>query len=145
MWYCEETERAVLAAMFVRPVLFDNIGLNADDYYFEGHRLIHKAIAVLRKHGKKVDYLTVKAVLSKWKKLEIVGGVSYISTLDVYLPDLSAVNQYARIVKEYSVRRKFMSLCMKMYQAANDGDRKLSSVLLSSTKAVSALYKELEG
>ena len=52
-----------------------------------------------------------QAALEQQKKLEVVGGVAYLASLDLELPDLGRLENYVEIVKERSVRRRLIEAC----------------------------------
>ena len=103
----EESERAVLAAALLDPRLLPAVSarLTVDDFYHQRHRLIYQAMLDLQEEQVAPDVRTLQAALEQAAKLEEAGGLAYLATLDVDLPDLGRIETYIEIVKERAVRR----------------------------------------
>lgn len=80
--------------------------LIADDFYDVRHRLIYEACMKLSHHNKAVDSAMVVDVLGD--KVDLAGGVSYISSLGDMIPSYRHVDEYAGVVKDLAERRFIM-------------------------------------
>lgn len=105
--YSEEAERAVLGALLLEPLRIAQVRarLELRDWYLERHRRLYQAILHLTDAGSTPDLLTLRAHLEQAGSLDAVGGLAYLATLDLDLPDLGRLDEYAEVVKERSVRR----------------------------------------
>ena len=105
--YSEEAERAVLGALLLEPLRIAQVRarLEPRDLYLERHRRLYQAILHLADAGSTPDLLTLQAHLEQAGGLEVVGGLAYLATLDLDLPDLGRLDEYADVIKERSVRR----------------------------------------
>lgn len=105
--YSEEAERAVLGALLLEPLRIAQVRarLEPRDLYLERHRRLYQAILHLADAGSTPDLLTLQAHLAQAGGLEAVGGLAYLATLDLDLPDLGRLDEYADVIKERSVRR----------------------------------------
>jgi len=121
--HSDESERAVLAAAFLDPVLFEEATgeLDPDDFYSERHRLIFRTDHDLLGDGHTPDILTMQAKLEQQDKLDAVGGVAYLASLDLDLPDLDRLGTYVGIIRDRSTRRRVVELCEKTRRRALDG------------------------
>src|SRR5262245_41208741 len=105
----EESERAVLAAVLLDPsrhLPATSGRLRPTDFYLERHQRLYQAMLDLQDDKVEIDIRTLQAHLEQKKQLQEVGGLAYIATLEVDLPDLGRVDQYVEIVKERSLRRR---------------------------------------
>lgn len=104
-------EGAILAAVLTTAGVFDRIvgeGIAAADFYDPRHRVVFSAIEDM--HGAGVDPLTLCAKLREQGELDKVGGVAFVSgLLDAPVPDIARVEQYARLVKDCSNRRRYLT------------------------------------
>lgn len=119
----EGAERAVLAAILVDQERFLPLVLGKatpDEFYFERHRVLLRAFAALQDSGKGVDTLTVRSYLEERGELELAGGVAYIATLDLDLPDLSRVETYLGIVRDRHIRRRLAQALQEGYTSATE-------------------------
>ena len=101
-------EMSLLGALLIDDETLVDIAdqVKADDFYDRRHQAIFKAIMKLYQKNTRVDLLTVSSELSKTHQLDQAGGRSYLSDLTNTIPSASHAVDYARIVREASVRRK---------------------------------------
>lgn len=103
-----ETERAVLAAVMLRPTVLEDVGLVADDFREPRHRVLWRAMRAVARRGEPIDVRTLQAELEQGGELESVGGVAYLAALDLDLPDLGPVATYGRIARELAAKRRLI-------------------------------------
>ena len=117
--HSEEAERAALACALLSPDLVPLIAGALDDpedFHLHRHRVIWRAMLKLHGEGVAIDLRTVQAHADG-----DFGGVAYLAGLDMDLPDLSAWESYAAIVRDYAARRSMIVECEKLIQHARDG------------------------
>jgi replicative DNA helicase len=119
-----EAEKAVLGSMFVNPKLVDEVihMLQPQDFSNDAHELIWKAIMFLYKKNRPVDTVTTTEVLNAGKKLELIGGVSYLLHLADSVPFAANVKYYAQIVRSRSYRKKAFEAAQRIMELAIDDD-----------------------
>ncbi len=112
-------EEAILGGVFINPdALYDAETLQPDDFYIRRNRTIWEAFLALNSQGLAVDLLTVSEYLEKRGLLADIGGPAYLTELISHVPSSLNVGDYARIVEDYSARRKMISAANKIVQAA---------------------------
>ena len=111
--HSEESERAVLAGVLLDPESFPLLSgrLGPEDFYSERNRTVFAAMLQVEEADAQIDLRTVQAALEQQNKLEAVGGVAYLASLDLQLPDIGRLESYVEIVKERSVRRRLIAAC----------------------------------
>jgi replicative DNA helicase len=121
--HSEESERAVLAGVLVDPSVFATLSgrLDPDDFYNERNRTVFSAMLELQAAESEIDLRTLQAQLEQEKRLEDVGGVAYLASLDLDLPDIGRLDSYVEIVKERSVRRRLIAACGEITRDCLDG------------------------
>ena len=139
-----ESERAVLAGVLLEPQVLPTVAgrLVPDDFYFEKHQLVYEALLHLQRQQVEIDLRTLQARLEQQKTLEQVGGLSYLTGLDVDLPDLGRIDTYVEIVKERSLRRRLIRACGEVTRACLDGGLEAQEALAEAEKAVLSLGEE---
>ena len=140
----EESERAVLAAVMLDPRLLPTVSerMQVEDFYHERHRLIFQAMLDLQEQQVGVDLRTVQAKLEQAARLEAAGGLAYIATLEIDLPDLGRFEQYVEIVKERSVRRQLIETCRSITRDCLDGGVQAQEALGKAEQAVLSLGEQ---
>ena len=132
-----EAEKAVLGAILLAPdqpgtegqsrnFAYDRVAtiLTSDDFSVDAHRRIFVAMSKLREGSpaRPVDFTTLIEELQKLKWLDVVGGLTYLSTLTDGLPRGVNVGAYAQIVKDKSILRKTIYKAHQIVQAGLEGD-----------------------
>ncbi len=143
--HSEESERAVLAAILLdaeRHLAATSSRLKPEDYYFERHRLLYEAMLALQEAESPIDLRTVQARLQQRGEFESAGGMAYLATLEVDLPDLGRVETYVEIIKERALRRRLIDVCTKVYRTALDGGLEARQALASAEREVMDLSEE---
>ncbi len=143
--HSEESERAVLGAILLdaqRQLPTTAGRLLAEDFYFDRHQLIYQAMIDLQAVGSDIDLRTVQARLEQRGQLEVIGGISYLASLDVDLPDLGRVETYVEIIKERSLRRRLMLACNDTYRQCLDGGLEAKEALAGAERHILELGEE---
>ncbi|HBL25445.1 MAG TPA: replicative DNA helicase, partial [Acidobacteria bacterium] len=97
MPHSPEAERAVLGALLLEPQLLTRVRtrLEPRDWYLENHRLLYQAFLDITDAGATPDLLTLQAHLDQAGTLTAIGGLAYLAALDLDLPDISRLDEYA--------------------------------------------------
>ena len=119
-----QAEQSVLGAILLDNQCLPEIAaiLQPDDFYRDSHRLIYDAILELSRKHTNMDIITLPDQLRATGDLEKVGGVTYIVTLANLVPTTANATNYAKIVREKAVLRRFIGTATKMVQTAYNGD-----------------------
>ena len=144
MPHSEESERAVLAGVLLNPAVFPTLSgrLNPEDFYNERNRLVFAAMLEVQAAEHPIDLRTVQAQLEQQDKLEEVGGVAYLASLDLDLPDLGRLDSYVELVKERSVRRRLIDACSEITKNCLDGGLVAQEALGRAEQAILGLGEE---
>ena len=81
-----------------------------DDFHDTGNKTIFWAIKDLFNKGKKIDFVTVVEALSVANKLDAVGGLGYLNTINDAVPSVANYQDYLKIVLDLSAKRR-MARC----------------------------------
>lgn len=110
--HSEDTERSVLGACLLDGEISQLVAreLVEHDFYREAHRTIFAGICALVGIGAPVDLLTLQSWLETAGKLGEVGGVAYLASLDVLLPDIGRISWYIETLRDRSARRRVLAL-----------------------------------
>lgn len=141
-----EAERSVLGSMLIqKEALARGLELlHNDDFYWESHRAIFSAMQDLFEDGQVVDLVTLTEQLRLLKKLEAVGGASYLAELTSTVPTASHLEHYARIVRERALLRGIIRVGTVMVQKGYDAERDADDVLDEAERDLYALSQRQE-
>ena len=137
-------EMSLLGALLIDDETLVDIAdqVKADDFYDRRHQAIFKAIMKLYQKNARVDLLTVSSELSKAHQLDQAGGRSYLSDLTNTIPSASHAVDYARIVREASVRRKLTKAGEAISDLASKSADDIQEIL---SQAEASLYAVSSG
>lgn len=136
-----ESEQAVIGAMLIDPdcIFKVNAIVSLTDFYLSKNREIYEAILALHTQRVKVDFVTLTERLENSGKLELIGGMAYVSSLLSCVPSALNVEHYARSVKETAIRRAMLDSVSDIARAAYDETRPVSECLSEASASIARL------
>jgi replicative DNA helicase len=142
--HSDESERAVLGGVLLDPSVLPTISgrLRAEDLYAERHQLIYQAMLDLREEQVEPDLRTLQARLEQRGQLDMVGGLAYLTSLDIDLPDIGRIDTYVEIVKERSVRRRLIHTSGQIIRNCLDGGLEAREALGRAEQSILSLGEE---
>lgn len=121
----EEAERSVLGGILRDWRVMDDLmsEIEPNDFYAERHRLIFDAMRKLSQEQTPVDLVTLSERLRRDKKLEPVGGESYLMDLADSVVSAAGISAHAKIVRDKSLLRSLIESTRKINELAfEDGE-----------------------
>ena len=134
-----EAEQSVLGSLLLDKEAIIKIAdqISSEDFYQEDHSIIYSAVLVLFEKRKPIDLITLTDYLDKEKKLEQIGGASYLTTLVNSVPSSAHVKHYADIVHNKAMLRRLISAANNILSFSFNEMEEIDTVL---DKAESELY-----
>jgi len=101
----------VLGALLMDPDAIIKISdfLKPEDFYDPTYRSVFQAIYNLHQQHEVIDFVTVSNNLASNKKIQEIGGSSFLAELAANVPTSSHIYQYGQIVKTKSVHRRIIA------------------------------------
>jgi replicative DNA helicase len=126
-----DAERSVLGAILLDSETLATVAdeLRSDNFYSNAHELIFESVLELFHDSKPIDVITLTSSLKKKNKLSQVGGPAYLSELIASVPTSAHVKEYARLVKEASVRRNLIGFAGKLDEISREEERHLDEIM----------------
>lgn len=126
-----DIEASLLGGLLIDSEAFIKIGdmLRADDFYDERHKAIFSAMLDLHNKRSPVDILTLSEQLKGLKKLDAVGGASYLTELTNMVPTSSHVEQYAQIIADKAIRRRLIKYSHEIADVGSDESKSLQELI----------------
>lgn len=140
--YDEFAEQFTLGAILLDPdvtVLVNNILVDADDFYFEKHAMIYRAIRAVFDRRIRPNAATVYTELQRQGNHESVGGFSYLSHLTMVPPTATEVESYAVSVADMAWTRRALKNSAELAKIANDNELTREAKYLAMTDKLEAL------
>jgi replicative DNA helicase len=102
-----EAEMSVIASVLMDNAVMDDVfWLEPRDFTQTKHELLWKGMKYMYDNNLPIDIVTLAEVLVKYRRLEEIGGIPFISELAQSLPTSSNAKYYARIVRDTAIRRR---------------------------------------
>jgi len=126
-----EAEQSVLGCILMDQDLQSELitDITTDDLYIEAHKDIFTAMCEIYGQSKPIDLVTLSDKLDSSGKLELVGGISYLTDLTSVIPSTANYRSYLEIVKRDGTLRKLIRSANKILEdsyASSDSDASLS-------------------
>jgi replicative DNA helicase len=111
-----EAEQSVLGSLLIDRDAIIQVApiLKHDDFYQPSHGTIYQAITELYARQEPTDVVTLTDELVRRDQLEVVGGVSYLTSLVSVVPTAVHVEYYARIVERTATLRRLIDAGTKV-------------------------------
>jgi hypothetical protein len=133
-----EAEVAVIGSILIDNQIFKQISdvINYQDFYYESHRIIYKAITEVIESEKVIDSIILNDYLKNVGSLDKCGGISYISSLTDNVPSTLVAKHYADIIKEKSLLRQLIKVGNDIVTKTSNPSLDLSSLLPEIQQAI---------
>ena len=126
-----EAEQSILGG-----ILLDNQALNAvmevltqSDFYSDAHRKIFASIIELNNRSEPADLITLSNIMKDQKRLDQVGGISYLASLVDNVGSAANIAYYAKIVKEKSILRSMIGAATEILNNSYDVGTDVDQIL----------------
>lgn len=136
----QEAERAVLGAILLQPELLDETmgRLRPEHFYEERHNVLYGAMIAIREAEEEPDMRTIQSHLEATGKWDVIGGIAYLASLDLDLPDWSRLSTYVDIVLRCWTARAFIQRCSQAIAET-------MSSYVDPTETIGRLAQEIDG
>ncbi|MCA8974988.1 MAG: replicative DNA helicase [Planctomycetes bacterium] len=125
-----EAERSVLGALLLHPdAVADVTFLRGEDFFLRRHQLIFDSIVGSYNDRQITDPIAVGEQLSRLGQLEDVGGHGQLLDLMESVVTAAGVVHHADIVREKSVQRQLINVCLEIQQRAYTNEQEAKELL----------------
>jgi replicative DNA helicase len=129
--YNVDAEMGILGSILIDPDALELVSgfLLPEDFYRDAHRVMYETILHLSDRQIKADFLTLCDELERRKKLEQVGGASYITSLINQVPTSGNIVYYGRIVERTGALRRLIQAAGEIAALGYEEEEDVSVVL----------------
>ncbi|MCX6766126.1 MAG: replicative DNA helicase [Candidatus Moranbacteria bacterium] len=124
-----EAEQSVLGSLMLDKDAIVKIAdlLRVGDFYKDDHNVIYENMLELYEEREPIDVLSLSNKLEEKKKLDEIGGSSYLASLVNTVPSASNVVHYAKVVQKKSLLRRLITAASEVvemgYREGEDVDK----------------------
>ena len=140
-----DAERAVISLAISNPLLHDEAGLSATDFYLENHQLIWMGIGELVSSGTAIDTISISVWLERMGSKLVPADVARLASVPA---TTSSLSHYAELITNAVKERKIFSIGHQIIDIAINNrlktEEKISMVgsLISNSEEESPLAPE---
>jgi len=134
-----DAEKSVLGAILLNDECINQVqeALIPEDFYSPAHKIIYEAILACTKRFKRIDLVTLQDELKKGGRLEDIGGIVYLVSLQEDIPSLGLVDQHCKIIKEKALLRELIESATGIItNCYSQDDKNISAVLDEAEKTI---------
>ena len=133
-----EAEQAVIGAVFLEPNAFSTAAerITPNDFYRASHQVIFEAMFTLFEKGEPIDIVTVTTWLANADKLDIAGGVTYLTDVAGSVPTAANIDYYSKIVEEKALLRRLIHTATNIVTQSFTKEDEVSDVLDEAERSI---------
>jgi replicative DNA helicase len=126
-----EAESSLLGSLMLDKDAIIKIAdlVRVGDFYKNDHNLIYETILELYEKREPIDVLSLSNRLDEKKKLDEVGGSTYLASLVNSVPSASNIVHYAQLVQRKSLLRKLITAASEIVEMGYDESGDVQKVL----------------
>lgn len=139
-----DAEQSVLGSILIdKDCIIEVIDLiKPKDFYNGVHKHIYEAILNLYSRNEPIDLITLSEELKKMELLDVVGGISYITSLSTFVPSAQNAKNYAEIVKKKSILRELIQASYEILEESYSETKDIEDILQVSEKKIFDISQE---
>ncbi len=140
-------ERAVLGAILLdrEAILAVSDALHSADFYLEKHAQVYEAMLACLAKRTPPDMVTVASELRRTDRLDLVGGLSFLSDLLAEMPTAVHVEYYAKAIVHTAVLRRLIEAGGKVSILGYDTEPDLETTLDAAEQVIYAVSQRQRG
>lgn len=134
----EAAERITLGSMMLSPSSADEVLeiLTSRDFYSPRHSSIFAAITAAHASGSPAEPIALLRLLAEAGEVERIGGAQYLAELLEAVPTAVQASHYAKIVADWSARRRIQAVALRLEQLSGDLTRSVPEMIDAAQSAV---------
>jgi len=136
--HVSDAERSVLGSMLIDTGALEVCleQLHEEDFYVPANATIFAAMRDVRAGGNAVDLVTLTAELERHNKLDMAGGLTYLTDLVTFVPTSANVSHYINLVETKSTQRALIRAGGEIMRDGMDDEKELEETLNQAEKRI---------
>ena len=118
--------------------------LTSEDFYYDANREIFKTAEELFNENMPVDIVTVSDRLTRYDKLDAVGGITYLTAIAVSITTTENIGYYAKIIQEKSILRKLVNAAAEIKSMSSAQSDSVESLLSQAEQLILKVSSDRE-
>ncbi len=133
-----ELEASVIGALMIEKNAFSNVSdlLHPESFYTDQHRYIFEAIRSLSAKEAPIDLLSVAEQLKADGKLDLVGGLVYLSELTRRVASAAHIRYHAQIIAQKATARDLITAACQIEEKGYDETQDVDELVEEATAKI---------
>lgn len=133
-----EAEQSLLGALLIDKDAIIKIAdiITSADFYQDKHGIIYETILELFEKREAIDILSLTSRLEEKKKLDQIGGRSYLVELTNQTPSAANIVSYAQIIQRKSTLRRLINAANNILELGYQEDQEISNLLDKAERSI---------
>jgi replicative DNA helicase len=129
-----EAEQSFLGSLMIDKEAIIKVAdlVYENDFYKEGHKILYETMKELFNRHEPIDILSLSNRLEEKKKLDAVGGRSYLAHLSNVTATASHVVHYANIIQRKATLRRLLTAASEITELGHKEDEDIEKLLDSA-------------
>ncbi|MFC1756421.1 replicative DNA helicase [Patescibacteria group bacterium] len=113
-----EAEKSVLGSLMLDKDAIIRVAdlVRVGDFYKDDHNIIYESMLELYEEHEPIDVLSLSSKLEDKKKLEEIGGSSYLTSVVNTVPSASNITHYAKVVQRKATLRRLITTASEIVE-----------------------------
>lgn len=139
-------EKIILSSLLISSEAIELTirSIRIETFYFKNHQELYKVILEMYNKKISIDIVTLNAFLQDTGKLNLIGGTKVLIELINYVPNLSYLEEYIKLVQDKFLRRCLIKLGYEIINSAYITNVSLESIFLNLESKVFELTNEIQ-
>lgn len=140
----QEAEMSLLGALMLDKDAIIKVAdlVRVGDFYKDSHNTIYETILELYEKREPIDVLSLSNRLDEQKKLDDIGGSSYLAGLVNSVPSASNIVHYAKLVQKKALLRRLITAASEIVEMGYDESEDVQKVLDDAEQKLFAISQK---
>lgn len=136
--YNIEIEMCLLGSLLLKSSAYDDIStiVSGSDFFHEPHQVIYGHMMHLLDNQRPLDVAILAERLKQHGDLERIGGIAYLGRLASSVYHHLHAPEYAKLIRDHSIRRALIDGCSTMVYDAYDSELESTYLLEKAEKTI---------
>ncbi len=139
-----EAEQSLLGCLLIDKDAIIKVADNLldDDFYKGAHQIIYATIRELYSHQEPIDILTLSNRLEEKKKLQEIGGRTYLAQLSNAVATSANASNYAQIIQRKATLRRLQQAASEIVDLSFREEEDVDTILDTTEKKIFAVSRK---
>ena len=139
-----EAEQSLLGCLLLDKEAIFKITdvINSDDFYYNNHKIIFKAMIELFNSQEPIDIVTLSNKLEEKKQIVEIGGRTYLAQLSNTVATTANITHYANLIQKKATLRRLQISASEIMDISFEEEREMDEILDQAEKKIFSVSRK---